>query len=91
MRLTQEQQEMLDDLKAHEGVKAFLISVEDRLYKLESDVISFPLDGSNDHELIQRKCRAEGARKLWNDIKSILNPQPAVIRRKANSSDKKTN
>lgn len=91
MRLSGEQQEMLDDLKQHEGIKAFMMAMEDRLYKIESDVLNMVLDGTNDHELVQRKCRSEGARRLWNDIKTILNKNPEVIRRKPTTNDKKPN
>lgn len=71
-KLNQEDREALAELRQGEGIKPLLMEIENRVLVLEKEVLNVNLDGTNNHELIARKLRAEGARKLFNDLRQIL-------------------
>lgn len=72
-KLTQDQQEALLELRDNDGVRPLLIEIENRVEVMEHEVITASVD--NRDELIHRKLRAEGARKLLLDITKILKPE----------------
>lgn len=65
MKLSQDQNEALAEVDP-DGIRAIMAVVESRVEVMERDVLSLPLTKDSEVELIYRKARAEGARKLYN-------------------------
>lgn len=71
-KLNQDQVESLAELREFDGVKALLQEMMNCVEAIEKDVLSVVMTGSNDAELVHRKLKAEGARKLYNDLVKVL-------------------
>lgn len=71
-KLSAEALDALRDLLKHEGVKALLFEIDNLTLNIEQDVLKLYLDGSNEKELLIRKARAEGARRLYDAIRNRL-------------------
>ena len=66
MKLSQDQNEaLLELLELSDGVSALMFVVENLVREQERDLLSLPLSKDTEQELIYRKGRAEGARKLY--------------------------
>lgn len=71
-KLNPDQQEALADLRDSDGANVLLIEAQNRIVIMENDVLTLLLDGTNDSELVRRKLKVEGARKLYGDLVQIL-------------------
>jgi len=73
MKLSQEQSEALTDLVQNtEGMRALLIRIEQIVAHIEAQVLNMQLTPDTESELVYRKARAEGARKVSNDLRALL-------------------
>ncbi len=73
MKLSQEQSEALTDLLQNtNGMRALLIRIEQIVAHIEQQVLTLPLTPDTEGELVHRKARAEGARKVSNDLRALL-------------------
>jgi hypothetical protein len=62
----------LRDVLSSPGLKHLLDEVDTLVRDIEQDVIKLVLDTSNERELLLRKARAEGARKLASAFRARI-------------------
>lgn len=74
LKLTLEQEELLSSLLDNkEELKVLLLIIEDAVKEQERHVNTINISSAaTERELVYRRCRAEGARKLILDIRKIL-------------------
>lgn len=68
--LTTEERESLDEMLRNDGFKPLLKAIELLVYNQEQAVLKYNIDGGVD-KLVHAKLRAEGARRLFEDIKQV--------------------
>lgn len=69
MKLTQEQHEALSDLLENkEGIRVLVSLLDAIVADVEKDVITMPLTVDTEADLVHKKARAEGARKVLTSL-----------------------
>lgn len=79
-KLSQDQREALNNLaEDSDGCEAFIFSVENAVLYMEADVLHSPIVAGRENEVLYKKLKAEGARKLLEETKKLLldRPKPA--------------
>lgn len=72
IKLTQDQLDDLAELRGSDGARALIVEIHNQVEMLERDVLAMALTSTNEHELVHRKLKAEGARKIYMDLVKIL-------------------
>lgn len=69
MKLSQDQYEALAELLENkDGINALFAILEAGVQRLEKDVVGVPLSPETEKEIIYRKARAEGARRVQTEL-----------------------
>lgn len=69
MKLTQDQHEALAELLENkDGMNVMFLMLESVVQRLERDVVAVPLSEATEKDVIYRKARAEGARRVQTEL-----------------------
>lgn len=77
-KLTQDQQQALQELKDQEGLKALTLELENTLERIKNDVHTFHLVTKDDvQSLLYKKLEAQGAERLYKAYLMLMYPPKA--------------
>lgn len=75
-KLSQDQLEALSLITSdRDAVNAFLYALESAVLHLEADVVRNPIVLGKENEVIYKKIRAEGGRKILEEAHTLLSPK----------------
>ena len=76
-QLTQDQREALSNLtEDSEGCNAFLFALENAILAVEMEVLRSPIFAGKENDVLYKKLRAEGGRKLLEEARKLLLESP---------------
>lgn len=79
-KLTLDQQQELEEIKQAPGRIPLYLELENRVIAFENDVLTASVAEDDGKDLIYKKLKAEGARRLLRDLQKMLGLEPKAKR-----------